>query len=255
MKTNEINKMETEQGTSAVTVQEPQKDTEVSGLLTVIERVALDPKIEISKLKAMLDMQERIIAKQAYHDYCAAFVSMQAEIPVVVANKKGQSNNYAPLENIVEAVQPILKEHGFAVSFKMKQDASDITVTAILMHRAGHSESTDIILPKDNSGNKNQVQAIGSSTSYGRRYALCSLLNITTRDEDDDAATTDTTIPTEQAAIIDTLIREIEASGVECRKGFLTYMKVGDVRDIKVNAYKKAIHSLNIKKSEKGGGA
>lgn len=42
-----------------------------------------------------------------------------------------------------------------------------------------------MLLPADVSGNKNAVQAFGSSTSYGKRYVLCALLNITTRGQDD----------------------------------------------------------------------
>jgi len=41
-------------------------------------------------------------------------------------------------------------------------------------------------LPLDNSGSKNAVQAVGSSVSYGKRYVMAALLNITTRGEDDD---------------------------------------------------------------------
>ncbi|WP_340146807.1 ERF family protein [Halomonas sp. PA16-9] len=41
-----------------------------------------------------------------------------------------------------------------------------------------------MLLPADISGNKNAVQAFGSSTSYGKRYVLSALLNIT-RGQDD----------------------------------------------------------------------
>ncbi len=33
-----------------------------------------------------------------------------------------------------------------------------------------------MLLPADVSGNKNAVQALGSSTSYGKRCMLCALL-------------------------------------------------------------------------------
>ena len=41
-------------------------------------------------------------------------------------------------------------------------------------------------LPADTSGSKNVVQAIGSSVSYGKRYTMQALLNITSGGEDDD---------------------------------------------------------------------
>ncbi|WP_409524602.1 ERF family protein [Pseudomonas sp.] len=43
-----------------------------------------------------------------------------------------------------------------------------------------------MLLPLDTSGSKNAVQAVGSSTSYGKRYVMSALLNLTTRGEDDD---------------------------------------------------------------------
>lgn len=46
-----------------------------------------------------------------------------------------------------------------------------------------------MLLPADTSGSKNAVQAFGSSTSYGKRYVLCALLNITTRGQDDNGQT------------------------------------------------------------------
>ncbi|WP_185835578.1 ERF family protein [Pseudomonas aeruginosa] len=41
----------------------------------------------------------------------------------------------------------------------------------------------------DTSGNKNAVQAVASSVSYGKRYTAGALLNFTTHGEDDDAFT------------------------------------------------------------------
>src|SRR6202043_3736939 len=61
-----------------------------------------------------------------------------------------------------------------------------IVVTGVLSHRDGHAEETTMLLPADISGGKNPLQAIGSSTSYGKRYTAGALLNITSRGEDDD---------------------------------------------------------------------
>ena len=72
------------------------------------------------------------------------------------------------------------------MSFRVNTVERGIEVTGVLMHRGGHREETTMLLPADTSGSKNAVQAFGSSTSYGKRYVLCALLNITTRGEDDD---------------------------------------------------------------------
>ena len=61
-------------------------------------------------------------------------------------------------------------------------------MTGVLRHRAGHEEEAEIELPADASGDKNPVQAVGSTMSYGQRYVTRMLLNLTSRGEDDDGA-------------------------------------------------------------------
>lgn len=218
--------------------------SESHAMLSVIERVALDPAIDIAKLEKMLDMQERILNRNAKQAFMADFATMQAELPEIA--ERGESHNkqkYATLEDINEAVKPILQKHGFGVSFRVKQNGH-IIVTGILSHREGHSEETEMMLPADNSGSKNAVQAIGSTVSYGKRYVLCALLNISTRKEDDDG--NGGAVSNEQAVEIDLLMRKVKAD----KARFLKFMGVEDVRDIRACDYQKAMNSLNSKKAE-----
>ncbi len=79
-----------------------------------------------------------------------------------------------------------MAECGFALRFRVQRTDDQISVTGILSHRDGHNEETTLSLPSDGSGSKNAVQAVGSSTSYGKRYTAFALLNITSTGEDDD---------------------------------------------------------------------
>ena len=152
-----------------------------TAIIQVIERAALNPDVDIDKMERLLQMQERVMDRQAMMAYSAAMAAMQTELPSI--EERGQTNNgcYATLEDIVDTVRPILQKHGFAVSFRIQTQERGIQVTGVLMHKDGHREETSMLLPADMSGNKNAVQAFGSSTSYGKRYVLCALLNITTR--------------------------------------------------------------------------
>ncbi|WP_252106985.1 MULTISPECIES: ERF family protein [unclassified Halomonas] len=160
-----------------------------TAIIQVIERAALNPDVDIDKMERLLQMQERVMDRQAMMAYSAAMAAMQTELPSI--EERGQTNNgfYATLEDIVDAVRPILQKHGFAVSFRIQTQERGIQVTGVLMHKDGHREETSMLLPADMSGNKNAVQAFGSSTSYGKRYVLCALLNITTRGQDDNGQT------------------------------------------------------------------
>lgn len=77
-----------------------------------------------------------------------------------------------------------------ALTFDTRVEGQNVIVTAILMHRSGHRQSTSIELPRDTSGSKNNVQAVGSSQTYGQRYAAQAILGLSLGDdtEDDGAA-------------------------------------------------------------------
>lgn len=160
---------------------------EQNPMISMIERVALSQDADITKLEKLLDMQERIAAKNSREEFFSAFSEMQLEMPEIIERSKAHNTNYASLEDINEQVKPILQKYGFGIMFKVSQpEPTKILVTGVLSHRGGHAEETAMLLPYDTSGSKNAVQAIGSSTSYGKRYVLCALLNISTRGEDDD---------------------------------------------------------------------
>ncbi|PTL89152.1 single-stranded DNA-binding protein [Halomonas litopenaei] len=166
-----------------------QSQPDSTAIIQVIERAALNPDVDIDKLERLLQMQERVLDRQALMAYSAAMAAMQTELPSIVERGKTNNGHYATLEDIVDTVRPIMKKHGFAVSFRIQTQERGIQVTGVLMHQDGHREETSMLLPADGSGNKNAVQAFGSSTSYGKRYVLCALLNITTRGQDDNGQT------------------------------------------------------------------
>lgn len=174
----------------------PALSTESQAVLAMIERVCLNPEADMAKLEKMLEMQERMLDRNAKQAFTAAIAAMQEDMPEVVERGKIKANlksggtmttAFATFEDINAAVRPVLVKHGFAITFRVQQDAAVIRVTAVLSHREGHSEETSIEMPADTTGSKNAVQAVGSSISYGKRYTMSALLNIATRGEDDDA--------------------------------------------------------------------
>lgn len=164
---------------------------ESATILQVIQRAAADPQCDIEKMERLMAMHERMQARNAEAEFNASMAAMQSEMPSIA--ERGQikvqgqvRSNYATFEDINDIVKPIMQQFGFAVSFRVETVQAGMSVTGILMHRAGHREQTTMLLPLDTSGSKNAVQALGSSVSYGKRYVLGALLNITTRGEDDD---------------------------------------------------------------------
>lgn len=180
-----------------------------SNIMAVISRAAADPTCDIDKLERLMAMHERMLARDAEAEFNAAMAAMQSDIPsiaergAIVVNGQKRSD-YATFEDINDVIKPIMQTHGFAITFKVENIAQGLSVTGILMHRAGHRESTTMLLPLDTSGSKNAVQAVGSSTSYGKRYVMSALLNLTTRGEDDDG----------HAAVPTANVTSVQASGI-----------------------------------------
>lgn len=224
------------------------------GLLEVIARAARDPNVDIDKMERLLQMQERVQARNAQASFAAALAELQPKLPIIsergkILNKQGGTQSkYALWEDINEAIRPLLAEHGFSLSFKGRSAGAMIVTVGILSHRDGHSETTEIELPRDDSGSKNAVQGIGSSKSYGKRYAAFDLLNITTRGEDDDGVRGGAapTLSDDQQANVQALMEDVGAD----RKRFLDYVGVASIADILATDYQKALRALEAKRGK-----
>lgn len=197
-----------------------------NSIMAVISRAAADPSCDIDKLERLMAMHERMQARDAQAEFNTAMAAMQSDIPsiaergAIVVNGQKRSD-YATFEDINDVIKPIMQTHGFAITFKVENVAAGLSVTGILMHRAGHREETTMLLPLDTSGSKNAVQAVGSSTSYGKRYVMSALLNLTTRGEDDDghAAVPSVTVTTIQARQLQTLLDKCSDKAKEAFAG------------------------------------
>lgn len=239
---------------------EPHPATDSAALIAVISRAASDPNVDIDKMERLMAMHERMTERNARAAFAAALAEMQPELPVV--DRKGnitihqkdkpktpenviQSTPYALWEDINEAIRPVLSAHGFALSFRVKKEADRVEVTGVLSHREGHSEETMLSLPMDTTGSKNNVQAIGSSVSYGKRYTATALLNITTRGEDDDgkAAGIGDLISDEQFAEISDLMDKARADLAR----FCTHFKIDKVPDLPASKFDEAVTMLKDK--------
>lgn len=249
---NQITKHEPQ----AQAVEQAESRHEPAALLNVIERAALNPNVDIDKMERLLEMQERVVAKQAKAAYTGALAAMQPHLPIIVekgAIKNGSGevqSTYALWEDINEAIKPVLAEYGFALSFRADVGDGTVKATGILSHRDGHSEETTITLPFDSSGAKNAVQAVASSVSYGKRYAASALLNLTSRGEDDDGQNAGSAPIDEDQ--VRALQEGIEGAQADIEK-FCAYFKIESLKDLPANRLKDANKMLAAKRASAGG--
>lgn len=156
-------------------------------LASMVERALTDPNFDVTKLDALIRLNERVMDRAAEAEFNAAFVPMQADLQTIPELSKTDKTSYAAREDIVDRARPVLGRHGFGLSFRTEWPGSKtVRVVGILTHTAGHSRTSEFIAEADQTGSKNAIQALGSTVEYGRRYTTVDLLNIVTRKADDD---------------------------------------------------------------------
>ncbi len=216
-----------------------------------IMELALTKNMDIEHIQKLMDMQKEIDAYQAKKAYVSAMTAFKADPPKIIKDKHVEFNktkyDHASLANVTETINSKLAEHGLSSFWKQDQAEALISVTCTITHCMGHSESTTLKASPDQSGGKNNIQAIGSTISYLQRYTLLSLTGLATHDQDTDGITADLDyIDTDQVSVITDLIN---STGINEKK-FLEWVGADIIEDILSIDYKRATAALmarNIK--------
>ena|ERR1700759_3111957 len=160
-------------------------------------RIAVQQGASIDQLERLMALQERFNAneaKKAYHEAMAQFQTNEVKIGkdkhVSFTTSKGKTEyDHATLGNIVKTVKPLLASYGLSSSWEpARSEGGRVVVTCRVTHKQGHTESVTLDGPIDDSGGKNNIQALGSTVTYLQRYTLLAILGLATEDEDNDGA-------------------------------------------------------------------
>jgi hypothetical protein len=210
--------------------------------MDMIER-AVTSGAGIETIEKLMGLQERWEANHARKAFDAAVADAKSEIKPVTRNAKGHNEKrYADFAAIALAVDPILSRHGLSYRFRSQQNER-INVTCVLSHKLGHSEETTLSGPPDNTGNKNAIQAIGSTLTYLQRYSLMQALGLAASNDDDGRATGGP-ISDEQ---IDTLASLIQETKSDISK-FLKWARAESLSDIPASKFGEARAMLETKR-------
>lgn len=222
----------------------PQDEPKALAVVTpmaMIER-AVASGADIEMIEKLMGLQERWESGQARKAFDEAIAGAKGKIPPIERNAKGHNNKkYADFSAIAKVVDPILAEFGLSYRFRTNQ-GERISVTCVLSHKAGHSEETTLSGPADTSGNKNAIQAIGSTLTYLQRYSLVQMLGLAAEaDDDGKAAAGVATITQEQADQLHDLIEAREKS----LPRFLKWAKVEKLTDIRADYFQSCVDAIN----------
>ena len=178
--------------TLAVNTEQSQDQSAV--MVSLIQRAATDPAFDLEKLDRLLDVKERWEREEARKAYVAALAAFKLNPPRLVKDRRvdfGEGRNrtrynHASLGDVASLIAAGLAQHGLSHGWAVAQAEGVVTVTCTLTHALGHSEQVAITGPRDDSGNKNGIQAIGSAVTYLERYTLTAITGLAAHDVDDD---------------------------------------------------------------------
>ena|SRR5437763_136570 len=129
---------------------------------------------------------------ESIKELSTALAKFQGEVknPNNEATNPQFRSKYAPLDVVINTVKPLLAKYGLSFIQSTSTQAETVGVTTLLMHDSGEwIESDTLYLPayQSKSGGVKEfnAQAIGASTTYGRRYQLSAILGISSEDDDD----------------------------------------------------------------------
>lgn len=166
-----------------------QEDSPNSIILAAIQK-NYDPSF-IEKMMDLAERNERNVARKAY---VKAMADWRPNAPEIIKDKRVEfttdkgttSYKHASLGNVTKSISNSMGAYGLKINWTTEQPDGKIKVTCTICHEGGHSESTSLTAGYDQTGNKNAIQALGSTISYLERYTLLALTGLATEDMDDD---------------------------------------------------------------------
>lgn len=226
--------------------------------MTMIDR-ALATGAAPETLEKLLALQERWEANQGRKAFDEAMAAAKAEIPIIRKNRtvdftssKGRTHyKHEDLAEIAETVSPILSRYGLSYRFRTSAEPNQpIVVTCIVTHRQGYFEETTLSGPRDDSGNKNAIQQVGSTLTYLQRMTLKAALGLAASEDDDGRKSDDQhsgPISQEQVSKVLALIEET-ATEIDV---FCNYLQIPSVAEMPTSILPRALSALEKKKGRK----
>ena len=171
-------------------------------------------------------------------------------------NKFGKYN-YRTLEDIIEAIKPLLSEQEAALvitdSIVNIGDRFYVYATAVLYAGTDQISAIGMAREEDSKKGFDSAQLTGSTSSYARKYACNGLFAIDdTKDADsqDNTKEENKTITDEQVLHLEAKISDNEIDVVRLKKWMRASIKVGEFKGLNEDGYEHVLDMVN-KQTEK----
>ncbi len=172
----------------------PVATTEAVSFIQMIERAARDPSVDIDKMERLMQMHERLLQRKAESDFNDAMTECQKELRIIAADATNPQTHskYATYASLDRALRPVYTRHGISISYST-EDTPKTDCVRVIAHvaRSGYTRKYQVDMPADGKGAKGgdvmtKTHATGAAMSYGARYLLKGIFNISVGEDDDD---------------------------------------------------------------------
>jgi len=158
----------------------------------LILQQAVDKGASVEQLTVLMGLAERWEVNQDKKRFREAMTTFSKSQPKIDKNQhvkfttqKGVTEyDHATLDNVTEQIVAGLSAVGVTHAFRITQQGT-ISVTCVLSLGV-YSEDTTLTAAADESGGKNSIQAVISTTTYLRRHTLLAATGTATGMSDDD---------------------------------------------------------------------
>jgi len=189
-------------------------------------------------------------SSELINELAKALCNAQGQMGGVVKDSSNPffKSKYADITSVIKAIKQPFSDNGLSYTQFPISNEHGVGVSTRLMHVSGQYLEMEYTLPTV----KKDPQSSGSAITYARRYALQSIAGIPVADDDAEAAmlrgnenkSEVKTISENQIITIEKLLDETKSD----RFRFLSWFKVGDIKDISANDYKRVVTALEAKK-------
>lgn len=222
--------------------------------VAMIERILRDPTVPMERLERAVAMRERLLDRYAEGEFNEAMAAVQMEITPIARDSFNPHTRtrYASYFAIDKVIRPVLGRHGIRVSFNESEvDVENHVRIVAIVSKGRHTERYHYDSPIITTGAKGQVNmtlthAKASAVTYGRRYLMGMIFNLSTSDDDDGNAAGNELISDEQLTRLEAFARELHANF----EAFCKVLKVPSLDQLPAHKFDDAMAKLNEKKKQ-----
>jgi hypothetical protein len=194
------------------------------------------------------------------NELACALAKAQSEI---LGASKDSSNpffksKYADLSSVWDACRIALTKNGLCVSQMVEPGDNGEILCTMLIHASGQwlSSTMPIKVRSDGKGGPNELQALGSTLTYLRRFSLAAIVGVAPADEDDDGQTSQTnygktelklpSVSKQQLDLLNSIIPQCSPAFRQSIEDFMDQNNYSSFESLEKNQVQQIINSAKI---------